>query len=117
MWILTGCDEEVHPWWQVLEQKAEGIVNRSGIDNVVVIEDQNEIVLDGGDLVEQGSQNRFGWWWLRGLEHTHKPFSNVWGNCLLQSSDEISQKATWVVIPFVQRKPGGRSFATGEPFA
>ncbi len=47
MWILTGGNHQVHPWWQVLEQKGEGIVNRSGINNVVVIEDENEIVRDG----------------------------------------------------------------------
>ena len=51
------------------------------------------------------------------MERTQHPFSNVWGNRLLQSSDEVSQKACRVVIPFVQRKPGGRSLATGEPFA
>ena len=32
-------------------------------------------------------------------------------------SDEVSQKACGVVIPFVQRKPGGRLRAAGEPFA
>jgi len=69
MWILTGGDHQVHPWWQVLEHKAEGFVNRTAIDNVVVIEDENEIVWDGVNFVEQGSENRFGWWWLRGLEH------------------------------------------------
>ena len=50
------------------------------------------------------------------MEHTQHPFSNVWGN-RPQSSDEVSQKACGVVIPFVQRKPGGRPLASGEPFA
>jgi hypothetical protein len=35
----------------------------------------------------------------------------------LQSGDEISQKAGGIVIPFVQRQPGGQLFAAGEPFA
>src|SRR3712207_1552557 len=117
MWILTGGNHQVHTWWQVLEHKGEGIVNRSGINNVVVVKDENEIVLDGGDFIEQGRQNCFGWWWLRGLERTQHPFSNVWGNGRLQSSDEVSQKACGVAIPFVQRKPGGWPLATGEPFA
>src|ERR671915_1319014 len=116
MRILTGGDDQVHPWWQMLDQKGEGIVNRSGINNVVVIEDENEIVREGGDFIEQGRQNRFGWWWLRGLEYTQHSFSNVRDN-RLQSSDEVSQKACGVVIPFVQRKPGGRPLAPGEPFA
>jgi len=50
------------------------------------------------------------------LERTQHPFSNVWGN-RLQGSDEISHKAGGLVIPFVQRKPGGLSLASGEPFA
>jgi hypothetical protein len=86
MRILTAGDEQVHPWWQVLEQEGEGIVNRSGINNVIVIEDENEIVRDGRDLIEQDGQNRFGWWGLRGLERTQHPFSNIRRNGL-QSSD------------------------------
>src|SRR3712207_6093634 len=106
MWILTGGYDQVHLWWQVLQQKAEGIVNRCGINDVVVVEDENEIVRDGGDLIEQSRQNRFGWRRLRGLEQTQHTFSNVRSN-RLQGSDEVSQEACWVVIPFVQRKPGG----------
>ena len=45
--------------------------------------------------------------WLRGLEHTQHPFSDICAN-RLQSSDEVSQKACGVVIPFVQRQPGNR---------
>ena len=106
MRVLTGGDDQVHLWRQVLEQKGEGIVNRSGIDHVVVVEDEDEIVRDGGDFIEQGRQDRFGRRWLRGLEHTQHPFSNIRRN-RLQSSDEVSQKACGVVIPFVQRQPGG----------
>ena len=67
----------MHLGWQVLEQKGEGMVNRFGIDHVVVVQDEDEIVRDGGDFIEQGRQNRFGWRWLRGLEHTQHPFSNI----------------------------------------
>ena len=45
----------------MLEQKGEGFVNRFGIKNVVVVKDEDEMVRDGGDLVEQGYQNRFDW--------------------------------------------------------
>ena len=75
MWILTGGDDQVHLGWQVLEQKGEGLVNRFGINQVVVVQDEDEIVRDGGDFIEQGRQNRFGWRWLRGLEHSQHPFS------------------------------------------
>ena len=96
----------MHLWRQVLEQKGEGIVNRFGINHVVVVKDEDEVIRDGGDFIEQGCQNRFGGWRLRGLEHTQYPCSNHSQRNRLQSSDEVSQKACGVVIPFVQRQPG-----------
>jgi hypothetical protein len=35
----------------------------------------------------------------------------------LGTPEEVSHKACGVVIPFVQRQPGGRSLATGYPSA
>jgi hypothetical protein len=51
-------------WWQMLDQKTNGMVNRLGIKHVVVVQDEDEIVRNGGDLIEQGHQDRFGCWWL-----------------------------------------------------
>ncbi len=70
MRIFPGGYGQVHLRWQVLEQKGEGIVDRSGIDNVIVVEDENGVIRDGGDLVEQGRQDQFGRRCLRGLDHT-----------------------------------------------
>ena len=76
------------------------------------------MVRDGGDFIEQGRQNRFDrrWLSLRSVEQVQHPFSNIRRNCL-QSGDEVSQKAGEVIIPCVQRQPGGRLLATGDPFA
>ena len=68
MWILTGGDDQVHLRRQVLEQKGEGIVNRFGINHMVVVKNQDKIVRDGGDFIEQGRQNRFGWTAVEGIE-------------------------------------------------
>ena len=76
-----------------------------------------KLIRDGGDFIEQGGQNCFGWRWLRGLEHTQHPCSKYSASKRLQSRDEVSQKACGVAIPFVQRQPGGRSLAAGDPFA
>jgi hypothetical protein len=67
MGILASGDDQLHVWRQMLEQKGEGFVNRFGIKNVVVVKDEDEMVRDGGDLVEQGYQNRDDRRWLRGL--------------------------------------------------
>jgi hypothetical protein len=103
-------------WRQVLEQKGEGVVDRSGINDVVVVEDEDEIVRGGGDFVEQGRQDRLGRRRLRGLERTQHPFPDIRRD-RLQSGDEVSQEACGVVISLIKRQPGGRLRAAGEPFA
>jgi hypothetical protein len=99
----------------VIEQEGEGIINQSGVNDVVVVEDENEIVRDGVDLIEQGRQNRFGRRWMGRPEHPQHPFSDIRRNGP-QRGDEVSQKACGVAVRFVQRQPGGRPTATGEPF-
>ena len=46
---------------QVLDEIGEGKVNRFGINHVVVVKDEDEMVRERGDLIEQGRQDRFGW--------------------------------------------------------
>src|SRR5579884_494967 len=116
MWIFASGNDQVHMWWQMLDEKGEGLVNRFGIKHVVVVKDEDELVFDGGQVIEQGRQNRFGWRWLRRLEESQDPFSNR-RRKRLKSRDEVRQKAGGVVLPFVQRQPGCRSSATGKPFA
>ena len=48
-WILTGGDDQVHLWRQVLDQKGEGLVDRFGINHVVVVKDEDEAFRDGGE--------------------------------------------------------------------
>ena len=83
---------------------------------MVVVQYEDEMVRDGGDFIEQGCQNRFDWRWLRGLERSQHSCANICRN-RLQSSDEVSQKTGGVIIPFIQRQPGDRPPATGDPFA
>ncbi len=62
--VFTGGDDQVHVWGQVFDEIGEGLVNRFGIQNVVVVQDEDEMVLYGGQVIEQGRQQRFGWRWL-----------------------------------------------------
>ena len=52
----------MHLWWQVLEQKGEGRVNRFGINHVVVVQDEGKVVRECGNLIEQDGQDRFNRW-------------------------------------------------------
>ena len=78
----------MHVWWQALDESGEGLVNCFGIKQVVVVQDKDELVLDGGQLVEQSRHHRLGWRWLRGLERIQYPRANVRRN-RLHSSDEV----------------------------
>ena len=116
MWILPGSDEQVHLGWQVLDQEGKDTVNRFCINSVVVVEDKDEIVRDSGDFIDQSRQNRFDGWRLGGLERPQHSSPDVLRN-RLQGSDEVGKKARGVAIPFVQRQPGDRPPATGDPLA
>ena len=120
-WILTGGDDQVHLWRQVFDQKGERLVDRFGINHVVVVKHEDEACREGGELVDQSRQQRLGRRRLRGLERSQHTRANARRNGL-QSRDEIGQKACEVVIPFIQRQPGHAnlrlaSLATGDPFA
>lgn len=51
-------------WGQVLDEIGEGLVNRLGIKYVVVVQDEDELVGDGAQIIDQGREHCFGW---RGL--------------------------------------------------
>ena len=105
-------------------RKASASIDRLGIKHMVVIQHEDESIGDGGDLIEQGCQKRFGWRRLRGLKRSQHPFAKLRRN-RLHSRDEVSQKTGEIVIAFVQRQPGdfdrlvqGEGLeATGDPFA
>lgn len=63
---------------------------------------------------EQGGQNRRDWRWLRRLQDTQHPGTNMRRN-RLQRSNEVRQKAGGVVIASVQRQPGDRLLAPSDP--
>ena len=52
-WVFTGGDNQMNLRRQMLEQKGEGLVDRFGVNHVVVVKDEDEIVRDGGDFIEQ----------------------------------------------------------------
>src|SRR5579859_8250761 len=82
---------------------------------MIVVQDEDDLIGKGGQVIEQGRQNRIGWRWLGRLERSPYPFPKI-GRNRLQSRDEVGQKAGGVVIPFVQGQPGNRSPKSEGPF-
>jgi hypothetical protein len=89
----------------VPEQKGEGVVDGLGFNEVVIIKDKDNPIGQGGNLVDQGSQDSLGRWRLRGFECAQRAFSDVGFNGL-QGRDQVSQKADQVVVALVKREPG-----------
>ena len=119
--ILAGGNDQVDMGRQMLEQKGEGVVDRFGLNHVVIVEHEDEAALETGDFIEQGGQHRFRRRRLGGLERAQNAFAGFRLQ-VLHSSDEISQKAGRVVVVLVQRKPGGPDLrltpcADGRPLA
>jgi hypothetical protein len=53
MWVFPGGNDLVRLWRQMLEQEGEGFVNRLGINHMLVVQDEDEVIRDGGDVIEQ----------------------------------------------------------------
>jgi len=131
--VLTGGDDQVHLGRLVFKQKGQNCgdrcrcvnrslcIDRSGIDQVVVVKDEDELPARGRDLVQERGQECFGARRLGGLERSQHLCSDA-GEEGLQRRDEVGQKARGRAVRCVQRKPGDANpsfarLATGEPFA
>jgi hypothetical protein len=86
---------------QVVEEKSEGLADRWGFYHVIVVEDEDQAIWEARYLIEQEGQNRFDVDRARGLKRGQCPLPNAIFNGL-QSSDQVSQKAGQVVVPFIQ---------------
>ena len=87
-----------------------------GFDEMIVIKDEDNPVGEGGNLVEQGGQNRFDVDRARGLQRGQCSFPNIAFNGL-QGGDKVGQEAGQVVVPFVQREPGDGPLAASDSLA
>ncbi|HZK48328.1 MAG TPA: hypothetical protein VFD74_01840, partial [Thermoleophilia bacterium] len=92
MGVLPGGDDQVHLWRQMLQQKRESLVHWFGVDDMVVVEDEDDTVRERADLVEQSRQHRFGRWRLGRVEHAQHPCPNISRN-RPQSGREVGQEA------------------------
>jgi hypothetical protein len=59
------------------EQESQGIVNRLGLNQMIVVEDKDHRAREGAPLVDQGSQDDLSWRRLWGLERAQGCLSDV----------------------------------------
>jgi hypothetical protein len=126
-------DHQVELWRLVIEEVRHPVVNRlrrdggrrdggrrDGVarDEVIVIQDEDDPARQGGDLVEQGNQDRLRG---RGLERcaVEQPLRALGqaGVEPLEGSEQVGPELDWVVVLGVQREPGDRRIDLMDPFA
>ena len=95
----------------MLEQKGERAVDRRSVDQMIVVEHEHKVIGQGGEIIEQGREDRFQGRQLGSVERARDRLTNWRFVCCrrpkrLQRSDEVDQKARRVAVAFVQGKPG-----------
>jgi len=112
--ILAGRDDEVELRRQVIDQKRQGIVDVVRVDEVIVVQHQNDRLGQDGDGVEQGGQARL-----------HRRRLGGGGRGVVgepwrdgpERGDEVGEEACGVAVGLLQREPGDRAAAAGDPAA
>src|SRR5690349_10832374 len=74
-------------------------------NELVIVQYENKCLILFNEFVDQNTQDRFK---SRGWESAQQRtgfITDLWIS-IGKSSDQIAQKARWIVIPFIQRQPG-----------
>ena len=58
-WIRAGGEYQMHLRGQTLQQESHPVVDGPGLDEVVVVEHDHDIVGDDAEVIEHGSEDRF----------------------------------------------------------
>ena len=102
--------------WQVLQQKRYRLVHRPGVNQVVVVQDQQHLIptrLDG-EPVDQGRHKPLKRTRGRRPEHRVQPLGDP-GLRLIQRSDHVAPEPGRVVVAGIQAQPRHRPPATAGP--
>ena len=114
--VFARGDHQVQLRRQALDQEGQGIVHGGVVHQVVVIQHQDQAPLGGGQVIEQGGQQRFGRRRLGRTQRGQHALAERRVNAL-QRGDQVGQEAGGIAVALVQRQPGGGPRPAGQPFA
>ena len=83
----------------------------SGVDNVVVVEDQIEAFLIRPDLINQGRQDQLNRSRLRRTQHGQRALVDL-GLDFLQRGNEVGSEERGVIVALIKRDPSRGPFAS-----
>jgi hypothetical protein len=99
---------------QVLQQEAERLVDRLGLDQVVVVQHQHDRLGRTGQLVDHHGRDRLARTGLRALQEPGGLLGNPRGD-RVQRGGDVAPEPHRVVVSLVQRQPGHRPPAASGP--
>lgn len=104
--VLARGDDDVKPAWSVLDQERDGRVDRTRVDGVEVVEDQDDGLAVGVvvELVEQRREDRFMLGAVRRLGHRERLGADGRRRGP-QRGDEVPQEAPEITVGLVEREP------------
>jgi hypothetical protein len=100
----------------MFEEKGERLINRWSVNGVVVVQYEDKRIRDSRHVIQQSGEQRFLGRRLRRLQRGQHARADAGGE-RLQRGDEVCQKTDGVAVSFVQREPGNRLPAAGDPLA
>ncbi len=99
--VSSSNQHQMDRWWLVFEQEIDSLVNRRSCDQVIIVESQRDFGPNGIYLVDQHCKQGLNRRGLRSLNHSKYDAAKSFVYPL-QRGDEVSQKASQVVIIFIQ---------------
>ena len=94
----------------MVEKEDDSIVDGLGLENVVVVEDESEVVLNRIDFIDQCRQDRLDRWRLRRTQHGQSALANTRPHGL-QCGDEVGPEESGVIVALIKRDPCCGPFA------
>jgi hypothetical protein len=103
--IGTGRDDQMSIGREMVEQKFQALIHGWGMNHVQIIQQQYDLPAGMGQIVSQAGKGPRQWAGLRRLQHQASYFTGSQSG-LLQGGNQIIEKDGWIVVTFIQRKPG-----------
>ena len=103
--IGAAGDHQVQLRREMVEQEGHPVVDVAGVDDVVVVEHQHDIVRDGAELVEQRGEDRFDRRRLRRLQERERARADAAAPPSAARRSGSVQKDAAMVVALVEREP------------
>ncbi len=104
--IGSGHHDQVNLLRKVHQEESDRVVNRLGLNQVVIVQDDDQVAGQVAQIVQQRGEDRPGRRRLRGPEHRQGRGAHALP-CAVKGRDQVSKESGQVVVFLAHREPGG----------